>query len=38
MGFFSKLFKGPEVDRAKSDANAKRMRELFNQMVVNGQR
>ena len=36
MGFFSKLFKGPEVDRAKSDANAKRMRELFNQMVVDG--
>ena len=36
MGFCSKLFKGPEVDRAKSDANAKRMRELFNQMVVDG--
>ena len=36
MGFFSKLFKGPEVDRAKSDANAKRMRELFNQMGVDG--
>ena len=36
MGFFSKLFKGPEVDRAKSDANAKRMRELFNQMVEGG--
>ena len=36
MGFFSKLFKGPEVDRAKSDANAKRMRELFNQMVADG--
>ena len=24
MGFFSKLFKGPEVDQAKSDANRKR--------------
>ena len=36
MGLFSKLFKGPEVDQAKSDANAKRMRELFNQMVEGG--
>lgn len=36
MGFFSKLFKGPEVDQAKSDANAKKMRTLFNQVVTNG--
>ena len=38
MGFLSKLFKGPEVDTAKSDANAKKMRELFNQSVENGDR
>ena len=36
MGFFSKLFKGPEVDQAKSDANAQKMRALFNQVVTNG--
>ena len=29
MGFFSKLFKGPEIDMEKSDANAKKMRALF---------
>lgn len=38
MGFLSKLFKGPEIDTAKSDANAKKMRELFNQSVENGER
>ena len=38
MGFFSKLFKGPEVDQAKSDANGKKMRLLFNQVVENGDR
>lgn len=38
MGFFSKLFKGPEVDQAKSDANRKKMRLLFNQVVGNGDR
>ena len=38
MGFFSKLFKGPEVDQAKSDANRKKMRLLFNQVVENGDR
>ena len=38
MGFFSKLFKGPEVDQAKSDANEKKMRLLFNQVVENGDR
>lgn len=36
MGFFSKLFKGPEVDMEKSNANAKKMRTLFNQVVKNG--
>ena len=38
MGFFSKLFKGPEVAQAKSDANRKKMRLLFNQVVENGDR
>ena len=33
MGIFGKLFKGPEIDRAKSDANAKKMRVLFSQVV-----
>ena len=37
MGFFSKLFKGPEVDQEKSRANAKKMRLLFNQVVENGE-
>ena len=36
MGFFSKLFKGPEVDMEKSRANANKMRILFNQVVENG--
>ena len=36
MGIFSKLFKGPEIDMEKSDANAKKMRALFNQVVENG--
>ena len=36
MGFFSKLLKGPEVDMEKSNANAKKMRALFNQVVENG--
>lgn len=25
MGFFSKLFKGPEIDMEKSNANAEKM-------------
>lgn len=33
MGFFSRLFKGPEVDWEKSNANAARMKALFGQMV-----
>ena len=36
MGLFCKLFKGPEIDMEKSAANARRMRELFNDAVENG--
>ena len=36
MGIFGKLFKGPEIDLVKSNANAKKMRALFNQAVENG--
>ena len=36
MGFFSKLFKGPEIDMEKSRANAQKMRRLFNQVVEKG--
>ena len=36
MGLFSKLFKGPEVDKAKSDSNREKMRTLFNQVVKDG--
>ena len=36
MGLFRNLFKGPQVDMAKSDANRKKMRVLFNQVVENG--
>ena len=36
MGLFGKLFKGPEIDMEKSNANAKKMRVLFNQVVENG--
>lgn len=36
MGFFGKLFKGPEVDMEKSNANARKMRELFDQVVERG--
>ena len=36
MGFFSKLFKGPEIDMEKSSANAKKMRVIFNQVVEGG--
>ncbi len=36
MGFFGKLFKGPEIDMEKSSANAKKMRVLFNQTVEDG--
>lgn len=33
MGIFKKLFKEPEIDMEKSNANAKKMRTLFNQVV-----
>lgn len=36
MGLFGKLFKGPEIDMEKSNANAKKMRTLFNSVVENG--
>ena len=36
MGFFSKIFKGTQVDMEKSNANAKKMRQLFDQVVENG--
>lgn len=36
MGFFGKLFRGPEIDMEKSAANGKKMRALFNQVVENG--
>ena len=36
MGLFGKLFKGPEIDMEKSAANARRMRELFNDAVESG--
>ncbi|WP_195985574.1 hypothetical protein [Clostridium sp. D33t1_170424_F3] len=37
MGIFDRLFgKELEIDEAKSDANCKKMRALFNQVVENG--
>ena len=36
MGLFGKLFKGPEIDQEKSQANKEKMRALFNQVVENG--
>lgn len=36
MGLFGKLFKGPEIDLEKSEANKKKMRALFNQVVEDG--
>lgn len=36
MGIFSKLFKGPQPDMEKSNANQKKIRELFQQAVENG--
>lgn len=36
MGFLGKLFKGPQPDMEKSAANAKKMRQLFNHVVENG--
>lgn len=36
MGFFSKLFQGPQPDMEKSNANRQKIRELFDQTVENG--
>ena len=36
MGFFSKLFKEPEIDMEKSNANASKTRVLFNHVVKDG--
>lgn len=36
MGFFSKLFNGPKIDMEKSEANAKKMREIFNHFIDDG--
>ena len=36
MGIFGKLFKGPEIDMVKSNANAKKMRGLFYKAGENG--
>ena len=38
MGFFKKLFQGPEIDMEKSRANAKKMQTLFRQVVEQGER
>ena len=34
MGFFSKLWKGPEVDLEKSGENAKKMRDKLHRLGV----
>lgn len=36
MGLFSKMFKGPQIDMEKSNRNAAKMRELFNQHINDG--
>ena len=36
MGLFSKLFKGPEADQAKSEANKQKMRALFDSVTEGG--
>ena len=36
MGLLGKFFKGPEIDMEKSNANAQKMRVLFDQVVENG--
>ena len=38
MGFFGKLFKGPQIDMEKSRANAAKMRKLFDGVVESGER
>ena len=34
MGFFGKLFKGPEADMEKSNANEKKVRLLFDEQAL----
>ena len=36
MGFFSKLFRGPQPDMEKSNANRQKIRELLDRAVENG--
>ena len=36
MGFFGKLFKGPEIDQARSDESKRKMRRLFDSVVPDG--
>ena len=36
MGIFGKLFKGPEIDQAKSDESKRKMRRLFDSVVPDG--
>lgn len=36
MGLFSKFVKGPQPDMEKSEANAKKMRQMFDQAVTDG--
>ena len=36
MGFFGKLFKGPEIDMEKSSANARKMRDLLTRQYLAG--
>ena len=36
MGIFGKLFKGPEIDKARSDESKRKMRRLFDSVVPDG--
>ena len=36
MGFFSKLFQGPQPDMEKNNANRQKIRQMFRQAVENG--
>lgn len=36
MGIFGKLFKGPEIDQAKSADSKQKMRRLFDSVVPDG--
>lgn len=36
MGFFSKLFQGPQPDMEKSNANRQKIRQMFRQAVEKG--